>query len=101
MRAIQVKKTGGPEVLELVDIPVPEPKPGEVLVRVAASGVNFIDTYFREGRYPAELPFVPGQEAAGVVEKLGEGVTGFAVGDHVAWNGSGQRPAACAAGHEP
>ncbi|HZQ42937.1 MAG TPA: quinone oxidoreductase [Acidobacteriaceae bacterium] len=88
MRAIQVKKTGGPEVLELVEIPRPEPKTGEVLVRIAASGVNFIDTYLREGRYPAELPFVPGQEAAGVVEKLGEGVTGFAVGDHVAWNGT-------------
>jgi NADPH2:quinone reductase len=88
MRAIQVKKTGGPEVLELVDIPTPEPKPDEVLVRVAASGVNFIDTYLREGRYPAELPFIPGQEAAGIVEKLGEGVTAFAVGDKVAWNGT-------------
>lgn len=88
MQAIQVKKTGGPEVLDLVDIPTPKPKPGEVLVHVAASGVNFIDTYFREGRYPAELPFIPGQEAAGVVEQLGEGVTGFAVGDHVAWNGT-------------
>ncbi|HEV2576380.1 MAG TPA: quinone oxidoreductase [Acidobacteriaceae bacterium] len=88
MRAIQVKKTGGPEVLELVEVPRPEPKAGEVLVRIAASGVNFIDTYFREGRYPEKLPFIPGQEAAGVVEKLGEGVTGFAVGDHVAWNGT-------------
>lgn len=88
MRAIQIKQTGGPEVLNLVEIPAPEPKPGEVLVRVAASGVNFIDTYFREGRYPADLPFIPGQEAAGVVEKLGPGVTGFAIGDHVAWNGT-------------
>lgn len=88
MRAIQVKKTGGPEVLELVDIPTPEPKSGEVLVRIAASGVNFIDTYFREGRYPAALPFTPGQEAAGTVDALGEGVNGFAVGDHVAWNGT-------------
>jgi NADPH2:quinone reductase len=88
MRATQVKKTGGPEVLELADIPKPHPQPGEVLVRVAASGVNFIDTYFREGRYPADLPFIPGQEAAGVVEKLGDAVTGFAVGDHVAWNGT-------------
>jgi NADPH2:quinone reductase len=88
MRAIQVKKTGGPEALELVDVPVPQPKPGEVRVRIAASGVNFIDTYVREGRYPAELPFIPGQEAAGTVEKLGEGVTGFAIGDHVAWNGT-------------
>jgi NADPH2:quinone reductase len=88
MRAIEVKKTGGPEVLELVEIPRPEAKAGEVLVRIAASGVNFIDTYFREGRYPAQLPFIPGQEAAGVLEELGEGVTGFAVGDHVAWNGT-------------
>ncbi|HTV09742.1 MAG TPA: quinone oxidoreductase [Candidatus Aquilonibacter sp.] len=88
MHAIQVKKTGGPEVLDLVEIRSPEPKLGEVLVRVAASGVNFIDTYLREGRYPAELPFIPGQEAAGVVEKLGAGVTGFSVGDHVAWNGT-------------
>ena len=86
MRAIQVSRTGGPEVLELVDLPRPQPKPGEVLVRVAAAGVNFIDTYLREGRYPAPLPFVPGQEAAGVVESLGEGVNGFAEGDHVAWN---------------
>jgi len=76
MRAIQVSKTGGPEVLELVEIPRPVPKSGEVLVRIAASGVNFIDTYFREGRYPAPLPFVPGQEAAGVVEGVGPGVTG-------------------------
>jgi NADPH:quinone reductase len=88
MRAIEVKKTGGPEVLGLVEIPRPEPKAGEVLVRIAASGVNFIDTYFREGRYPEKLPFIPGQEAAGVVAQLGEGVTGFAVGDHVAWNGT-------------
>jgi NADPH:quinone reductase len=88
MRAIQVSKTGGPEVLELVEIPRPVPKSGEVLVRIAASGVNFIDTYFREGRYPAPLPFIPGQEAAGIVEAVGPEVTGFAVGDHVAWNGT-------------
>ena len=88
MRAIQISKTGGPEVMELADLPTPTPKPGEVLVRVHAAGVNFIDTYLREGRYPAPLPFIPGQEAAGVVESLGEGVTGFAPGDHVAWNGT-------------
>jgi NADPH2:quinone reductase len=88
MQAIQVNKTGGPEVLELVEIPRPEPKSGEVLVRIAASGVNFIDTYFREGRYPAPLPFTPGQEAAGIVETVGPDVTDFAVGDHVAWNGT-------------
>lgn len=88
MRAIQVNRTGGPEVLELAELPRPEPKTGEVLVRIAAAGVNFIDCYLREGRYPAPLPFTPGQEAAGTVEALGEGVTGFAVGDHVAWNGT-------------
>jgi NADPH2:quinone reductase len=59
-----------------------------VLVKIEASGVNFIDTYLREGRYPAELPFIPGQEAAGTVAELGAGVSGFAVGDRVAWNGT-------------
>ena len=88
MRAIQIQKTGGPEVLNVVDLPRPEPGAGQVLVRVQAAGVNFIDTYLREGRYPAALPFVPGQEAAGTVDSLGEGVTGFAVGDRVAWTGT-------------
>ena len=58
MKAIQVKKTGGPEALELVDIQVPQPKPNEAVVKSAASGVNFIDVYHREGRYPIALPFV-------------------------------------------
>ncbi|HVG27986.1 MAG TPA: quinone oxidoreductase [Acidobacteriaceae bacterium] len=88
MRAIQINKTGGPEVMEVAELSTPEPKSGEVLVRIHASGVNFIDTYLREGRYPAALPFTPGQEAAGVVEKVGEGVTGFGSGDRVAWNGT-------------
>ena len=88
MRAIQISKTGGPEVLELVDLPKPEPKAGEVLVKIEAAGVNFIDTYLREGRYPAPLPFIPGQEAAGVVAALGDGVSGFAIGDRVAWSGT-------------
>src|SRR5215472_5424441 len=88
MRAIQVSKIGGPDVLEIAEIPRPVPKSGEVLVRIAASGINFIDTYFREGRYPAPLPFIPGQEAAGTVEAIGPDVTVFAVGDHVAWNGT-------------
>src|SRR5580700_10480644 len=87
MRAIQISKTGGPDVLEYVELPAPTPAAGQVLVKIAASGVNFIDTYLREGRYPAQLPFIPGQEAAGVVMELGEGVSGFAVGDHVAWTG--------------
>ncbi len=88
MRAIQIKQTGGPEVLELVDLPKPQPGAGQVLVKIEASGVNFIDTYFREGRYPSPLPFTPGQEAAGTIEALGDGVTGFAVGDRVAWTGT-------------
>jgi NADPH:quinone reductase len=88
MRAIQIKTTGGPEVMEVVDLPTPEPGAGQVLVKIEASGVNFIDTYLREGRYPAELPFIPGQEAAGTVVGLGGGVSGFAVGDRVAWNGT-------------
>jgi NADPH2:quinone reductase len=88
MRAIQIAKTGGPEVMELVELPVPKPAAGQLLVKIEACGVNFIDTYLREGRYPVALPFVPGQEAAGVVSELGEGVTGFAVGDRVAWNGT-------------
>jgi NADPH2:quinone reductase len=88
MRAIQIKKTGGPEVLELVELPVPKPGAGQVLVKIEAVGVNFIDTYLREGRYPATLPFIPGQEAAGTVVALGAGSRGFKEGDRVAWNGT-------------
>jgi NADPH2:quinone reductase len=88
MRAIQIAKTGGPGVLDMVELPQPQPQPGEVLVKIEAAGVNFIDTYLREGRYPAALPFVPGQEAAGSVAAVGEGVTEFAVGDRVAWTGT-------------
>ncbi len=88
MKAIQVSKTGGSEVLEYVELPMPAPVPGQVLVKIEACGVNFIDTYLREGRYPSVLPFVPGQEAAGVVVSPGEGVTGFRAGDRVAWTGT-------------
>jgi len=88
MRAIQISKTGGPEVLELVNLERPQPKAGEVLVKIAAAGVNFIDTYLREGRYPAPLPFIPGQEAAGVVTAVGDDVKGFTIGDSVAWAGT-------------
>jgi NADPH2:quinone reductase len=88
MQAIQIQRTGGPEVLELVELAVPQPAAGQVLVKIEACGVNFIDTYLREGRYPAELPFVPGQEAAGTVAALGAGVSGFALGQRVAWNGT-------------
>jgi NADPH:quinone reductase len=87
MRAIQVSKTGGPEVLELVDLPVSEPKANEALVQIKAAGVNFIDVYFREGRYPAQLPFVVGQEAAGIVAKVGSEVKDVSVGDRVAYVG--------------
>jgi NADPH2:quinone reductase len=89
MRAIQINRTGGPEVLELKDLPTPSPAAGQALIRIEASGVNFIDTYYREGRYPSPLPFIPGQEAAGTVEALGPEIPGqpnpFKVGDRVAW----------------
>ena len=84
MKAIQISETGGPEVLKWAEVPVPTPGPGEVLIKVAAAGVNFIEIYFREGRYKAPLPLIPGSEASGTVEKLGAGVEGFAVGDPVA-----------------
>jgi NADPH:quinone reductase len=87
MRAIQVKQTGGPEVLELVDRCIPHPKPTEAVVKIAACGVNFIDVYLREGRYKARLPFVAGQEGAGVITALGAEVKTAKVGDRVAWSG--------------
>jgi len=87
MKAIQVPKTGGVEVLTLVDIPVPKPKPNEVIVKIAAAGVNFIDVYFREGRYPVAPPFIIGQEASGAVSELGSEVKDFKVGDRVAYTG--------------
>jgi NADPH2:quinone reductase len=85
MKAIQVKHTGGPEVMELVDLPVPVPKANEVVVKLAASGINFIDVYHREGRYKVPLPFTPGQEGAGTVTAVGADVTSVKVGDRVAW----------------
>src|SRR5580698_2383072 len=87
MKAIQVKRPGGPEVMELVDLPVPQPKRNEALVTVAASGVNYIDVNMRSGRYPAPMPFVPGQEGAGVVTAIGEDVKSVKPGDRVAWSG--------------
>ena len=85
MKAIQIQQTGGPEVMVLRDTPVPQPKPGEALVKVRASGVNFIDVYYREGRYKTDLPFVNGQEGAGVVERVGAEVRDIQPGDAVAW----------------
>jgi len=87
MKAIQVKQPGGPEALELAEIPIPQPKENEVVVKIAASGVNFIDVYQREGRYKLPLPFVAGQEGAGTVTALGSKVSGIKTGDHVAWAG--------------
>ncbi|MGB3284887.1 alcohol dehydrogenase catalytic domain-containing protein, partial [Mycolicibacter algericus] len=83
MHAVEIAATGGPEVLELVDRPQPSPAAGEVVIRSEAIGVNYIDTYFRSGIYPAELPFVLGNEAAGVVAETGAGVTTLSGGDRV------------------
>jgi NADPH:quinone reductase len=85
MRAIQVKQVGGPEVMELRELRAPEPKANEAAVKIIASGVNFIDVYYREGRYKAATPFIPGQEAAGEVVAVGPGVTSVKVGDRVAY----------------
>jgi NADPH2:quinone reductase len=86
MRAVQVPEAGGPEVLTHTELPDPEPGPGEILVEVAAAGVNYIDTYQRQGLYPMPTPYVAGLEGAGRVRALGDGVTEFAVGDRVAWS---------------
>lgn len=87
--AIRIESVGGPEVMRLVDLPVPRPGVGELLVEVAAAGVNFIDTYHRSGLYELPLPAVLGQEGAGTVIATGDRTEGFAVGDRVAWCGSG------------
>jgi NADPH2:quinone reductase len=87
MKAIQIKQPGGPEALEFVDLPIPQPKPSEAVVKIAASGVNFIDVYLREGRYKAPLPFVAGQEGAGEVTAVGAEVKTAKTGDRVAWSG--------------
>jgi len=85
MKAIQVKQAGGPEVMQLVELPIPHPKANEAVVKLAASGVNFIDVYNREGRYKVALPFVLGQEGAGVVTAVGADVKWPKAGDRVAW----------------
>ncbi len=85
MKAIQVKHPGGPEAMEVAELPAPQPKANEAVVKLAASGVNFIDVYFREGRYKAPLPLVLGQEGAGVVTAIGADVSSLKVGDRVAW----------------
>ncbi len=85
MHAILMKQFGGPEVLEYVSRPEPKPGAEELLVRTEAIGVNFIDTYYREGIYPVPLPFIPGDEACGVIEAVGDETAGFSVGDRIAW----------------
>ncbi len=80
-----VRQTGGPEVLAWDELPDPRPGPGEVVVRLGAAGVNFVDTYHRAGLYPMPLPFTPGVEGAGTVVAAGDGADGVAVGDVVAW----------------
>ncbi|MFF7939418.1 quinone oxidoreductase family protein [Nocardia gamkensis] len=86
MRAIQVSEHGGPEVLKYVEVPDPRIGPDQLLVETRAIGVNFIDTYIRTGRYPQDVPYIPGAEGTGVVVEVGSEVTEFAVGDRVAWS---------------
>lgn len=88
MLAIQFARTGGPEVLETAEVPVPSPAAGQILVQHGAVGLNYIDTYHRSGLYPLKLPSGIGLEAAGIVEAVGDGVTRFQVGDRVAYNGT-------------
>jgi NADPH2:quinone reductase len=88
MKAIVIHRHGGPEVLSYEEAPDPAPQPGELLVQVAAAGVNYIDTYQREGIYEMPLPYIPGLEGSGTVVGLGEDVTDFALGDTVAWTGT-------------
>jgi NADPH2:quinone reductase len=85
MKAIQIRATGGPEVLELVDLPLPQPKANEAVLKIAAAGINFIDVYQREGRYKVPLPFTVGQEGAGTVTAVGSEVKSLKAGDRVAW----------------
>ena len=84
MKAIRVHETGGPEQLRVDEVSVPEPGPGEALVKVAAAGVNYIDVYHRTGLYKLDLPFTPGMEGAGTVQSVGEHTSFVAPGDRVA-----------------
>jgi NADPH2:quinone reductase len=88
MRAIRVQHTGGPDVMELAEVPVPQPKPAEALVKVTVAGVNSIDGHFRDGSLCTPLPFIPGQEGAGVVTAAGTQAKAVKVGDRVAWSGT-------------
>jgi len=86
MKAIRVAAFGGPEVMQMADVPDPSPGPGQLLVRVEAAGLNYIDVYHRTGLYPNALPFTPGLEGAGLVIGLGPGAAGIREGDRVAWS---------------
>lgn len=85
MKAVLIRRHGGPEVLEIADVPEPHPAPGEVAIRLEAIGVNYIDLYHREGWYPLPLPSILGSEGAGTVIEVGEGVTSVSIGDRVAF----------------
>jgi NADPH:quinone reductase len=85
MKTILVKEAGGPEMMEVAEVPKPQPGPGQALIRLGAIGVNFVDIYFRIGRYKADLPMTLGSEGAGTVEAVGSGVSEVALGDRVAW----------------
>ncbi len=85
MQAIHIHEQGGPDVLHYEDVPLPEPKPGEVRVKIEAAGVNYIDTYHRNGQYKLKPPFTPGMEGGGIVDKVGEGVTAVSPGERVAY----------------
>jgi NADPH2:quinone reductase len=88
MKAIRVQHTGGPEVMELVEVPVPQAKFGEAVVKVSVAGLNSIDGHFRDGSLRTPLPFIPGQEGSGVVSSAGSSVQTVKVGDRVAWSGA-------------
>src|SRR5919204_2527716 len=89
MQVVRIHQTGGPEVMRVEEAPTPEPGQGQVRVRLAAAGVNFIDIYHRSGQYPIKMPFDLGREGAGTVDAVGPGVTDVKVGDRVAWAGTG------------
>jgi len=88
MKAIRVQHTGGPEVMELAEVPVPQPKPAEALIKISVAGVNSIDGHFRDGSFRTPLPFIPGQEGAGVVTAVGRQAKLVKLGDRVAWSGT-------------
>jgi len=97
MKAIRVEHVGGPEVMKVVDVPAPQAKAAEAVVRVNVAGVNSIDAQFRDGRLRTPLPFIPGQEGAGVVTEVGPQVKALKVGDRVAWSGTLGSYAECVA----